>query len=68
MLKDVAANYAIDERKNFAVGYSMGSMFGYELACQMSGRFIAISHAGPCRLILGTVIQPAMFRLCTCTG
>lgn len=47
MLKDVAASYAIDERKVYAVGYSMGSMFSYELACQMSGRFIAIaSHAG----------------------
>ncbi len=47
MIDDIGERHAIDRRRVYAVGYSLGSMFSYELACQMSGRFAAIaSHAG----------------------
>ncbi|MCY3620668.1 MAG: dienelactone hydrolase family protein [Gammaproteobacteria bacterium] len=47
MIDDISASHAIDSRRVFAVGYSLGSMFSYELACQMSERFAAIaSFAG----------------------
>ena len=43
----LAATHAIDEKRVYATGYSLGSMFNYELACQLSDRFAAIaSHAG----------------------
>ena len=43
MLDDVAATHDVDASRVYAVGYSLGSMFSYELACQMSDRFAAIS-------------------------
>ena len=47
MIDTIAASHAINESRIYALGYSMGSMFSYELACQMSTRFTAIaSHAG----------------------
>ena len=47
MLDDISIQYEIEPARVFAVGYSLGSMFSYELACQMSGRFAAIaSFAG----------------------
>ena len=43
----IAAIHSIDEKRVYATGYSLGSMFNYELACQLSDRFAAIaSHAG----------------------
>tara|TARA_B110000238_G_scaffold193104_1_gene229151 strand:+ start:1262 stop:2086 length:825 start_codon:yes stop_codon:yes gene_type:complete len=47
MINDIAAQNAIDRDRVYAIGYSLGSMFSYELACQMSDRFAAIaSYAG----------------------
>ena len=47
MIDDIVDGHEIDRRRVYAVGYSLGSMFSYELACQMSARFAAIaSHAG----------------------
>ena len=47
IIDDIVAQYPIDEARIYAVGYSLGSMFSYELACQMSDRFAAIaSFAG----------------------
>ena len=43
----IAASHSIDAKRVYATGYSLGSMFNYELACQLSDRFAAIaSHAG----------------------
>ncbi len=47
MINDIVAQNAIDRDRVYAIGYSLGSMFSYELACQMSDRFAAIaSYAG----------------------
>ena len=47
LIDDVSSSHAVDAARVFAVGYSLGSMFSYELACQMSGRFAALaSFAG----------------------
>ena len=47
MIDDISASHPIDSSKVYGVGYSLGSMFSYELACQMSTRFAAIaSFAG----------------------
>ena len=47
IITDIGASYPLDETKFYAVGYSLGSMFSYEIACQMSDRFAAIaSFAG----------------------
>ena len=47
MIDDISASHSVDSSKVYGVGYSLGSMFSYELACQMSTRFAAIaSFAG----------------------
>ncbi len=47
MIDDISSRHAVDAARVFAVGYSLGAMFSYELACQMSERFAAIaSFAG----------------------
>ncbi|MCY4059568.1 MAG: dienelactone hydrolase family protein [Gammaproteobacteria bacterium] len=47
MIDDISSSHAVDAGRVYAVGYSLGSMFSYELACQMSERFAAIaSFAG----------------------
>ena len=47
MIDNISANNEIDPARIYAVGYSLGSMFSYELACQMSTQFAAIaSFAG----------------------
>jgi polyhydroxybutyrate depolymerase len=43
----ISATHSVDEKRVYATGYSLGSMFTYELACHLSDRFAAIaSHAG----------------------
>ena len=47
MLAQIAGAFDVDQTRVYATGYSIGSMFTYELACQMSDRFAAIaSYAG----------------------
>jgi polyhydroxybutyrate depolymerase len=47
IIEDLASKHSLDEARRYAVGYSLGSMFTYELACHMSDSFAAIaSHAG----------------------
>ena len=47
MISEISSKYTVDASRIYAVGYSLGSMFSYELACQMSTRFAAIaSFAG----------------------
>ena len=47
MIDDLSSAYSIDASRISATGYSIGSMFTYELACHLSDRFAAIaSFAG----------------------
>ena len=47
VIDDISSSHPVDVSEVYAVGYSLGSMFSYELACQMSERFAAIaSFAG----------------------
>ena len=47
MIDEISAAHSVDATRVYATGYSLGSMFSYEVACQMSDRFAAIaSYAG----------------------
>ena len=47
MIDEISSRNAVDSSRIYATGYSLGSMFSYEIACQMSERFAAIaSFAG----------------------
>jgi polyhydroxybutyrate depolymerase len=47
MIDDISSQYCVDFKRIYATGYSLGSMFNYELVCQMSTTFAAVaSHAG----------------------
>ena len=47
MIDDISSSHPVDAPGVYAIGYSLGSMFSYELACQMSERFAAVaSFAG----------------------
>lgn len=47
LIDDLSSRYCVDANRIYATGYSLGSMFTYELACHLSTRFAAIaSFAG----------------------
>jgi poly(3-hydroxybutyrate) depolymerase len=47
IMDDVAQRTSIDATRVYATGYSIGSMFVYELVCQLSSRLAAVaSYAG----------------------
>ena len=47
LIKEISSLYCVDINRFYATGYSLGSMFSYELACHMNDQFAAIaSHAG----------------------
>ena len=47
LIDDVSARHPVDPKRVYATGYSLGSMFTYELACHLNSRFAAIaSFAG----------------------
>ena len=47
MIDDISSSHPVDAPQVYAIGYSLRSMFSYELACQMSERFAAVaSFAG----------------------
>ena len=47
VIDDVSSTYAIDPKRIYATGYSLGSMFIYEVVCQLSDRVVAVaSFAG----------------------
>ena len=47
IIDDLSASYSVDASRIYATGYSIGSMFTYELGCQLSHRIAAIaSFAG----------------------
>ena len=47
IVDELSNSYCIDEERLYAIGYSLGSMFTYEIACQLNHRFAAVaSFAG----------------------
>ena len=47
IVDELSNTYCIDEDRLYAIGYSLGSMFTYEIACQLNHRFAAVaSFAG----------------------
>lgn len=43
IIKDMEAEFNIDQKRVFALGFSNGGMFAYRLACEMSDTFRAIA-------------------------
>lgn len=43
LIDDLSARYCVDSNRIYATGYSLGSMFTYELACHLNTRFAAIA-------------------------
>jgi polyhydroxybutyrate depolymerase len=47
IIDELSKAYCIDDDRLYAIGYSLGSMYTYEIACQLNGRFAAVaSFAG----------------------
>ena len=47
IIDELSETYCIDEDRLYAIGYSLGSMYTYEIACQLNHRFAAVaSFAG----------------------
>lgn len=47
IIDDIADKHGVDQKRVYGIGYSLGSMFVYELACHMSDRIAAVaSYAG----------------------
>ncbi|MEE2901220.1 MAG: PHB depolymerase family esterase [Myxococcota bacterium] len=47
LIEDIATDFALDTTRVYATGYSLGSMFTYEIACHLSTKFAAVaSYAG----------------------
>ena len=43
LIDDLSVRYCVDSNRIYATGYSLGSMFTYELACHLNARFAAIA-------------------------
>ncbi len=47
IVDELSKSYCIDNDRLYAIGYSLGSMYTYEIACQLNDRFAAVaSFAG----------------------
>ena len=47
IIDELSNAYCVDENRLYAIGYSLGSMYTYEIACQLNHRFAAVaSFAG----------------------
>ena len=47
LIDEISTEFCVDQSRIYATGYSLGSMFSQELACQSNSRFAAVaSHAG----------------------
>lgn len=47
IVNELSSVYCVDQDRLYAIGYSLGSMFTYEVACQLNHRFAAVaSFAG----------------------
>ena len=61
IVDNLSSLYCLDQTRLYAIGYSLGAMFTYEIACQLNHRFAAVaSFAGTmpvnpetCDLVLG---------------
>ena len=65
IIDELSKSYCVDQSRIYAIGYSLGAMFTYEIACQLNNRFAATaSFAGTmpvnpesCELISGISIM-----------
>tara|TARA_B100000575_G_scaffold294485_1_gene310748 strand:- start:3666 stop:4574 length:909 start_codon:yes stop_codon:yes gene_type:complete len=47
IVDNLSSQYCLDQYRLYAIGYSLGSMYTYEIACQLNHRFAAVaSFAG----------------------
>jgi len=47
IVDNLSSQYCVDQDRLYGIGYSLGSMFTYEIACQLNHRFAAVaSFAG----------------------
>ena len=47
IVNELSKSYCVDQDRLYAIGYSLGSMFTYEVACQLNYKFAAVaSFAG----------------------
>lgn len=47
IVDQLSSEYCIDQDRLYGIGYSLGSMYTYEIACQLNHRFAAVaSYAG----------------------
>ena len=47
MIDTIDSNYSIDPSRVYAIGYSLGAMYTYDILCHLSNRFAAVaSYAG----------------------
>ncbi len=45
VIEDVASKHNVDRKRIYVTGYSLGSMFSYEMACQLSDQVAAIASS-----------------------
>ena len=43
IVDELAKDYCIDQTRLYAIGYSLGSMYTYEIACQLNHKFAAVA-------------------------
>ncbi|MEE2901219.1 MAG: dienelactone hydrolase family protein [Myxococcota bacterium] len=59
IIEDISMNHDVNASKIYGIGYSLGSMFTYELACQMSDELTALaSFAGTMPVNVASCNQP----------
>ena len=46
IVDNLSSQYCIDQDRLYAIGYSLGSMYTYEIACQLNHRFAAVASFG----------------------
>ena len=61
MIDEIARNHSVDTSRIYATGYSLGSMFIYEVACQMSGRIAAVASLAGTMPISPAACEPERY-------
>ena len=61
LIADVSTNHSVDANRIYGIGYSLGSMFSYEFACQMSNQFAAIASFAGTMPVNPTACDPQRF-------
>ena len=63
IVDELAAAYCVDQTRLYAIGYSLGAMFTYEIASQINHRFAAVAS------FAGTMpVSPESCDLSSCIG